>query len=354
MRSSQQSRVCGYCFTINNYTAEDAANLITLDYQYLVYGFEVGADGTRHIQGYIHYKQNQRFSKAKKDLPRAHIECRKGSPQQAADYCKKDGNFIEDGTLPLPKGEASKQTWTTILQKAKLGEYEWIQDNYPKVWINLSNRLESLRSPKTVVLEGDLTHEWWVGETGTGKSRLLWELYPNHYQKDTNKWWCGYKDQPIVAIEEWSPKNECTGSQLKIWADRYPFSGQIKGGTLQRIRPEKIIILSNYEIEDCFTDSKDRDPLMRRFTVLRFPEDIAKAKARIPPPSMTIDEVDREEAHCLIRQHESSGTLESTDRQSECTSAEVCNFLDLHDIDLCSTAPIQWPDAMDFEWSALT
>ena len=109
-----------------------------------------------------------------------------------------------------------------------------------------------------------------VGPTGSGKSRLLWEQYPNHYHKQLNKWWDGYNDEETVAIEEWCPKNECTGSQLKIWADRYPFSAQIKGGTLLKIRPTKLIVLSNYEMEECFPNEADLLPLKRRFTIKRF------------------------------------------------------------------------------------
>ena len=65
-------------------------------------------------------------------------------------------------------------------------------------------------------------------------------------------------------------QNECTGSQLKIWADRYPFSAQIKGGTLLKIRPTKLIVLSNYEMEECFPNEADLLPLKRRFTIKRF------------------------------------------------------------------------------------
>lgn len=73
-----------------------------------------------------------------------------------------------------------------------------------------------------------------------------------------------------MAIEEWSPKNECTSSQLKIWADRYPFCAEIKGGTLQKIRPLKIIVLSNYSIDECFENSQDLEPIKRRFKVKQF------------------------------------------------------------------------------------
>lgn len=96
-------------------------------------------------------------------------------------------------------------------------------------------------------------------------------MYPDHYAKELNKWWDGYEGQDVVAIEEWCPKNECTASFLKIWADRYPFPAQIKGGSLRQIRPKKVIVLSNYEMEQCFLSTEDLDPMKRRFKVVRFP-----------------------------------------------------------------------------------
>jgi len=280
MPSAPQSRRVGYCFTLNNWTEEEYSHILGIPSKYLIVGKEIGESGTPHLQGYIHFERNVRFNTVKKYLPRAHIEQAKGTAEQNADYCKKDGNFHEQGSLPKSKGDASKEAYANILKHAEDGDMDWIKSNYPRMWIQLSHRLESLQRPKGEILDGELRHEWWVGPTGSGKSRLLWELYPEHFQKDTNKWWCGYRHQDVVAIEEWSPKNECTGSFLKIWADRYPFTGQIKGGSLQRIRPVKLIVLSNYEIDDCFPDSRDAGPLHRRFATLRFPQARSTARSR--------------------------------------------------------------------------
>lgn len=116
----------------------------------------------------------------------------------------------------------------------------------------------------------DLQNEWWYGSTGTGKSKKVWEDYPEHYGKMLNKWWDGYQDEEVVVIEEWCPKNECTASALKIWADRYPFNAEIKGGLLKKIRPKKIIVTSNYSIDQCFERSEDREPIKRRFKQVHF------------------------------------------------------------------------------------
>lgn len=270
----------GWCFTINNPKEDEVEALKQLDYAYLVLGYEKGEQGTFHIQGYIHYKRNVVFSRVKQDLPRAHIEARKGSVLQAVNYCKKDGVFQEFGTCPKTAQDASRETWKNIMECAQKGDHEWIMENYPKVWIQLSNRLEGLRKREKTILDGELQHEWWVGPTGSGKSSTLWQEYGNHYQKELNKWWCGYQDEIVVAVEEWSPKNECTGSQLKIWADRYPFTAQIKGGSIKGVRPLKIIVLSNFDIDACFTDARDLDPLRRRFKTYRFPDDIDEVVQR--------------------------------------------------------------------------
>jgi len=274
---SMAPRTRSFVFTLNNYTEDDIKQVRQLDFVYLIFGYEVGESNTKHLQGFIHFENALRFSTLKKLLPKAHWEIRKGTIDQAAEYCKKDGQFEEYGEKPASqesKGAKAKETWTAILKNAEEGKHDWIKENYPKVWCNLSNRLENLRKPNTTILDGELQHEWWIGNTGTGKSRTVWELYPDHYQKELNKWWCGYKDEDVVVIEEWSPKNECTGSQLKIWGDRYPFTGQIKGGSLKKIRPTKIIVLSNYSISECFPCGQDSEPIKRRFQVFRFPQDI--------------------------------------------------------------------------------
>lgn len=95
-----------------------------------------------------------------------------------------------------------------------------------------------------------------------------------------NKWWDGYRHETVVAIEEWSPDSSLTAQALKRWADRYPFTGEIKGGVLQKLRPRKIIVLSNYTLEQCFPRPEDLEPLKRRFTVVNFPEGVQRANFR--------------------------------------------------------------------------
>lgn len=86
-----------WCFTLNNYTDEEIVAIKAIDYKYLVFGYEVGENGTPHLQGYIELTKRLRFGGVKKLFPpRVHLEARRGTAEEAADYCKKDGVFFEE------------------------------------------------------------------------------------------------------------------------------------------------------------------------------------------------------------------------------------------------------------------
>jgi len=263
------ARSRGWCFTINNPNGWDEADIDKLKEAstYGVVGKEIGEEGTSHFQGYVRFEHPKTFAQVKAIITRAHIEKQKGTITQAADYCKKDGHFDEWGDAPLDKDNNKK--WKDIIFLAETGNVHAIKDRYPDVYLRYLDKLLSLRIRHVSIIQ-ELQNEWWYGETGTGKSRKIWDEYPNHYPKMLNKWWDGYDDQEIVVIEEWSPKNDMTASALKIWADRYPFNAEVKGGVIKKIRPRRIIVTSNYTLEQCFERAEDIEPLKRRFKQIRF------------------------------------------------------------------------------------
>lgn len=114
-----QSR--SWCFTLNNYVEADIARLRFLgsSVSYLVFGREVGDSGTPHLQGYVVFNRKCALSSAKRSVgDRAHLEVTRGSPEQASDYCKKDGVFEEFGTLPVQGKRsdwAAYKTWVESL-----------------------------------------------------------------------------------------------------------------------------------------------------------------------------------------------------------------------------------------------
>jgi len=94
-----------WIFTINNWTPNDEQTLIDFggsnQCKYLVYGYETGASGTPHLQGYVIFRDQKRLRGAKNLIgPRSHLEPARGSAQSNYDYCTKDGLFKEFGELP--------------------------------------------------------------------------------------------------------------------------------------------------------------------------------------------------------------------------------------------------------------
>lgn len=82
-----------WVFTINNYTDDDCMNVVDLSARYIVFSFEVGEQGTPHIQGYVYYHEARTRNSVSKDLPRARLAVAAGSHQQNHDYVEKSGDY---------------------------------------------------------------------------------------------------------------------------------------------------------------------------------------------------------------------------------------------------------------------
>lgn len=265
------SKVNNYVFTLNNPSQEEESNVQALECAYLVYGREKGANGTPHLQGYIRFKNQRYFKAVSKLIPRAHIEVMKGTPQQAIEYCVKDGDYFEKGVRPKSpkeKGAATKRVFEEAFQAAKEGRLDDIPAELRTRYYQTYKRIREDYAEKPESLD-NLQNEWYYGDSGTGKSKKAREENPGAYIKNINKWWCGYAGEEVVIIDEWCPDSKVLASHLKVWADHYPFRAEVKGGS-KMVRPKKIIITSNYSIDECFESEADREPIKRRFNVTHF------------------------------------------------------------------------------------
>lgn len=73
---------------------------------YAIWQLEKGENGTEHIQAYVYWKKPVRFAKVKEVFPRAHIEPRRGTHEEAKAYCSKTETRLEG---PWMKGEEPSQ-----------------------------------------------------------------------------------------------------------------------------------------------------------------------------------------------------------------------------------------------------
>lgn len=136
MVSRNRSRHRSYCFTLNNHTFEEMSYMLdNISAKYWCFGFEVGEQGTPHMQGYIQFHNPKEFSVVKALIPRAHIEPARGTPASNIDYCSKDGEFYEFGDRPTEGGSPPKKTWEE-LQKVMLNPKDNITtyNHYRKVY----------------------------------------------------------------------------------------------------------------------------------------------------------------------------------------------------------------------------
>lgn len=265
-----------YCFTLNNPTDHDkelARQLASNSkVRYLILGNEKGDSGTPHIQGYVYCTNAVVFSTIQKLLPRAHIEPCKGTPDHNIEYCSKSGDYIEYGDRPINqkrKGEKGAEYWESNKKLAISGELDLVD---PKLFLTHYRSLKCITADHRTMPEDlpDCDNYWYYGDTGTGKSYKARNDNPGHYLKMCNKWWDDYKNEDVVIIEDFDKAHAVLGHHLKIWADRYAFPAEIKGGKLN-LRPRKIIVTSNWSPDQIWIDLGTLDPILRRFQIIKFP-----------------------------------------------------------------------------------
>jgi len=255
-------RYRNFCFTQNNYKN----TLLTdeLACKYMLYGKEIGESGTPHLQGFVSFSCGRTLSAVIKSLPGCHVEIAR-NPQAAMEYCKKDGDFTERGVAPLTLSAAAKKGVAERWALAKEGRFEELPPENLQSYERIYKKYKPNPEPT-----GSLDHEWYYGDTGTGKSKKARDDNPDAYIKDPqDRWWDGYNGEDVVIIDDFDKYQVKQGGDLKRWLDHYPFQAPVKGG-YQLIRPKKIIITSNYHPNEIWDDNQTLEPLLRRLHVLHF------------------------------------------------------------------------------------
>lgn len=268
----------GYCFTWNNYPVTYGAHLDSLSSRYIVAGEELApGTGTPHLQGYIVFSSGKTLSAARTALPGCHITVARGNHLQNDQYCRKTRDEDTDANVrvycrgdlpddPSDRGTAEKARWQDSWDLAKRGRIEEIPADIRIRMYSSLRRIERDFMPDMERL-GAPCGIWIHGPSGCGKTRSVLDQIPDCYPKPRNLWWDGYQRQSVVLLDDVDRFDVRLGGVLKHWADAYPFIAEVKGGS-QKIRPTKLIITSQYTIEQIWEDQETRDALLRRFVVI--------------------------------------------------------------------------------------
>ncbi len=220
-----------FCFTCNNYTKKDIEDHLALKHSYIIIGKETGQEGTPHLQGYVELKKQMRFKAIKKLLPKTHFEKRKGTAQQAADYCKKDDDYVEHGTISNPgkRNDLEKVYEMTVaghtnveISQSAPGTYMRFYKAIDRVRLDYA-RLDNKFEPVQVTVV--------YGESGAGKTKYCYEQDPELYRlmpSESTVWFDGYHGQTSILIDDFYGWLKY-GYLLQL-LDGYKFQLPVKGG----------------------------------------------------------------------------------------------------------------------------
>lgn len=268
------ARARNWCWTLNNYTEEDEVAIRAWSGStYTLYGRELGdAQQTPHLQGYTEFSSAMRLSAVRSLHPRIHWEVRRGTQEQASEYCKKDGDFVEIGCKKRQgKRTDIAQLYDKLEDGARMADVLDLRPNYQNIRIGekyLSYREEG-RSQDPIV--------WWLhGATGTGKTREARKAFPNAWFSSSSlRWWDGYDGHAAIVLDDFR-RDFCTFHCLLRILDRYPFRVEFKGGSRSLIA-RFITITCPYNPRELWERQTDEEigQLERRITFsFEFPAEL--------------------------------------------------------------------------------
>lgn len=285
-------RARNWCITINAKDEVDTIEAflvagpttrqISTKLRYMVWQFEECPTTFRtHVQMYAEFLEPFRMNAVKEMLgcPSAHLEQRRGTRNQARDYCMKEESRIagpyELGVWELdPNGNQGKRTdldelasrvaaGDSLLDVAEhspatyIRNYRGIQ-NY-KFLIDQQAAREKFREVETVVI---------TGPSGVGKTRSVFDYCKMHnyslFKLDMgeNLWFDGYAGEEVLLLDDFygGIKYHVILNMLDV----YPYRCPIKGGHIWA--NWKMVFITSNKVPAAWYKQGLTDALERRLT----------------------------------------------------------------------------------------
>lgn len=244
--------------------------------EYLVYQLEkCPVKGTPHFQGYCELKRNMRRSGIMKLLGKnANLAERRGTQDEAADYCK-EGPEVEGGRVEgtevhefgemkaAPAGQGQRNDINEFKDLVKGGKRkrDLVEDHaqilcrYPKFY----NDLKAIWRPERAE-DFQMKVFLLIGPPACGKTRSVYEAYKGDMKDDLWKspinngtiWFDGYDEHPAALFDDFVGKASKMGlSEMLQLLDRYAQMAPVKG-SFTWWKPEVIFITSNMYPRDWY------------------------------------------------------------------------------------------------------
>lgn len=207
--------------------------------RYIIYGREkCPKTGREHYQGYAIFKRTCRMPKAKVWIgggDGVHLESRRGSRDQARDYCRKDGDVFEWGKFDgMTKEELFDQP------------ISYLKENHKEFYCRYHRGLEKLnvtQGPKWRDVECTLIY----GGSGKGKTRYVMEMDDVYKIDRPYRWFDFYEGHDILCIDDFALGEMARGFFLNL-LDGYRLRLETKGGFVFA-NWTKVFVTSNYDMD---------------------------------------------------------------------------------------------------------
>lgn len=247
--------------------------------QYAIYQLERCPDtGREHIQGYVelHGNKKHRLNAIRRllDSPSVHVEIRRGTQQQAIEYCSKEETRIcGPWTFGTPKQQGQRTDLSKLVDavKKKRSLHD-IAHDHPVEFVKFHRGLTRLQSIWFEKKRTAKTHVTWIyGPSGNGKSYRARELAGDpedvYWKSASNKWFDDYTHESTIVLDDVKDSTHLGGwSSFLNLLDAYPYRVENKFGS-RWFSAERIIITSIHEPERYVPTMEDPYQLTRRIDV---------------------------------------------------------------------------------------
>lgn len=225
------------------------------------------ADGTPHIHAYIRYEAKVTWKPNLWDIGGHHGNYQVAkSARGSYAYCTKENDWISNIQVENALGKRASRNLQLINGNARelvlSGEIGLLQ----LPLLQKAKLAFDLLAPPHE--HDDIRGIWVVGKPGVGKSYWVRSQCPGLFLKAQNKWWDGYAGQEAALLDDLD--TDVLAHYLKIWADRYACTGEVKGGHVN-LHHRAFYVTSNFSIEELFKALPEVtiSAIRRRFKVIR-------------------------------------------------------------------------------------
>lgn len=238
---------------------------------YIVLGLETcPTTGRKHLQGYAEAHDQITLNTLKAFAPLAHFEERKGTAEEAAIYCKKEGDYFEKGSIK-EQGKRNDIAEVKNLMSKGHGMAHIISNTNSYQALSFATKALPFYERKR---EWVPTVHWFFGPSGTGKTSTAYtdaiaKYGTVHIQNAASGWWQGYDAHEAVIIDEVRAGSALGFVTLLSLLDRYPCTIECKGGSRQFLARE-IWLTSPFHPSHMYSRGEEEvRQLLRRLTDIR-------------------------------------------------------------------------------------